>query len=146
MSALAGCQTMQSWLQTGEQDPTRPAPVTAVEASQRVSTNALERARAYAQGRADAERGGYVDEFEAAFEETSETAAEAEAQSQATLRTLKRRPAGNPLELVDPTVASARAALSDDLQNAYRASRSEEHTSELQSRPHLVCRLLLEKK
>src|SRR5690554_7356471 len=29
----------------------------------------------------------------------------------------------------------------------YRAAaRSEEHTSELQSRPHLVCRLLLEKK
>src|SRR3989442_9035185 len=30
----------------------------------------------------------------------------------------------------------------------FRASRprSEEHTSELQSRPHLVCRLLLEKK
>src|SRR5690554_8125841 len=27
-----------------------------------------------------------------------------------------------------------------------RNSRSEEHTSELQSRPHLVCRLLLEKK
>src|SRR5436305_11354290 len=27
-----------------------------------------------------------------------------------------------------------------------RAIRSEEHTSELQSRPHLVCRLLLEKK
>src|SRR3989442_9976323 len=27
-----------------------------------------------------------------------------------------------------------------------RRSRSEEHTSELQSRPHLVCRLLLEKK
>src|SRR3989442_4371399 len=26
------------------------------------------------------------------------------------------------------------------------SSRSEEHTSELQSRPHLVCRLLLEKK
>src|SRR5690554_6963194 len=26
------------------------------------------------------------------------------------------------------------------------ASRSEEHTSELQSRPHVVCRLLLEKK
>src|SRR6266498_4514601 len=26
------------------------------------------------------------------------------------------------------------------------AERSEEHTSELQSRPHLVCRLLLEKK
>src|SRR5690554_6977387 len=27
-----------------------------------------------------------------------------------------------------------------------RTKRSEEHTSELQSRPHLVCRLLLEKK
>src|SRR3989442_2161576 len=27
-----------------------------------------------------------------------------------------------------------------------RRARSEEHTSELQSRPHLVCRLLLEKK
>src|SRR5690554_7333295 len=27
-----------------------------------------------------------------------------------------------------------------------KVSRSEEHTSELQSRPHLVCRLLLEKK
>src|SRR5690554_2853661 len=27
-----------------------------------------------------------------------------------------------------------------------RLDRSEEHTSELQSRPHLVCRLLLEKK
>src|SRR5436305_10908039 len=28
----------------------------------------------------------------------------------------------------------------------FSSSRSEEHTSELQSRPHLVCRLLLEKK
>src|SRR6266498_4118103 len=28
----------------------------------------------------------------------------------------------------------------------HRVGRSEEHTSELQSRPHLVCRLLLEKK
>src|SRR5690554_7704027 len=28
----------------------------------------------------------------------------------------------------------------------WNALRSEEHTSELQSRPHLVCRLLLEKK
>src|SRR5687768_18200942 len=30
--------------------------------------------------------------------------------------------------------------------SAYAADRSEEHTSELQSRLHLVCRLLLEKK
>src|SRR5690554_3290863 len=28
----------------------------------------------------------------------------------------------------------------------FKSNRSEEHTSELQSRPHLVCRLLLEKK
>src|SRR3989442_8837067 len=28
----------------------------------------------------------------------------------------------------------------------HHSARSEEHTSELQSRPHLVCRLLLEKK
>src|SRR3989442_12413110 len=33
-----------------------------------------------------------------------------------------------------------------DLDGGASASRSEEHTSELQSRPHLVCRLLLEKK
>src|SRR5690554_7538521 len=30
--------------------------------------------------------------------------------------------------------------------SAVTVNRSEEHTSELQSRPHLVCRLLLEKK
>src|SRR3989442_8123299 len=30
--------------------------------------------------------------------------------------------------------------------NCHHNYRSEEHTSELQSRPHLVCRLLLEKK
>src|SRR3989442_8902560 len=30
--------------------------------------------------------------------------------------------------------------------SGYVLDRSEEHTSELQSRPHLVCRLLLEKK
>src|SRR5690554_7466572 len=33
-----------------------------------------------------------------------------------------------------------------EYRNAWGSSRSEEHTSELQSRPHLVCRLLLEKK
>src|SRR3989442_10182000 len=35
-----------------------------------------------------------------------------------------------------------------DEEDAFHAigERSEEHTSELQSRPHLVCRLLLEKK
>src|SRR5690625_5524806 len=34
----------------------------------------------------------------------------------------------------------------DFLIEAYKQFRSEEHTSELQSRGHLVCRLLLEKK
>src|SRR5690554_7694797 len=35
----------------------------------------------------------------------------------------------------------------DDIRSIdWRVTRSEEHTSELQSRPHLVCRLLLEKK
>src|SRR5690554_6989265 len=33
-----------------------------------------------------------------------------------------------------------------DIEAVERRLRSEEHTSELQSRPHLVCRLLLEKK
>ena len=32
------------------------------------------------------------------------------------------------------------------LATSFRVTRSEEHTSELQSRLHLVCRLLLEKK
>src|SRR5690625_5447710 len=34
----------------------------------------------------------------------------------------------------------------DDQRNDHQQTRSEEHTSELQSRGHLVCRLLLEKK
>src|SRR2546422_8582391 len=40
----------------------------------------------------------------------------------------------------------ATTASSDALETYDRAVRSEEHTSELQSRLHLVCRLLLEKK
>src|SRR5690554_7751296 len=43
-------------------------------------------------------------------------------------------------ELMDPR--QVRIALA----TAVIEGRSEEHTSELQSRPHLVCRLLLEKK
>src|SRR3989442_9143158 len=37
-------------------------------------------------------------------------------------------------------------AVRDEIDPRPVAARSEEHTSELQSRPHLVCRLLLEKK
>src|SRR5438105_15545126 len=39
-----------------------------------------------------------------------------------------------------------RAAYKGDVNHAPSVSRSEEHTSELQSRVDLVCRLLLEKK
>src|SRR3989442_5529432 len=38
------------------------------------------------------------------------------------------------------------ATFADGFGSALVLRRSEEHTSELQSRPHLVCRLLLEKK
>src|SRR5690349_23715651 len=50
-----------------------------------------------------------------------------------------------PMALVDVTTALARAAVTwEDLR--WLRDRSEEHTSELQSRRDLVCRLLLEKK
>src|SRR3989442_5182215 len=52
---------------------------------------------------------------------------------------------------VDARVVSERVGDASALKMVYAAwtkgsARSEEHTSELQSRPHLVCRLLLEKK
>src|SRR5690625_5369924 len=43
-------------------------------------------------------------------------------------------------------ISSALADLDTDDTRALEKTRSEEHTSELQSRGHLVCRLLLEKK
>src|SRR3989442_4831003 len=45
-----------------------------------------------------------------------------------------------------PTVILAVVAATRPSSAPQPARRSEEHTSELQSRPHLVCRLLLEKK
>src|SRR3989442_6499824 len=65
-----------------------------------------------------------------------------------------RRP---PRSTLFPYTTLFRSALQDAQGNVTRAARalgisratlyrSEEHTSELQSRPHLVCRLLLEKK
>src|SRR5205809_2004925 len=44
------------------------------------------------------------------------------------------------------TVCYRRLLFCNDLFFKYLLQRSEEHTSELQSRLHLVCRLLLEKK
>src|SRR3989442_10821204 len=55
---------------------------------------------------------------------------------------------GGPV-LVTPTVTGLNPPYNSTGLFAYVANgavRSEEHTSELQSRPHLVCRLLLEKK
>src|SRR5690625_5699156 len=53
-------------------------------------------------------------------------------------------------ELTGPTILAATPWLNTDIvpsvENAEEVVRSEEHTSELQSRGHLVCRLLLEKK
>src|SRR5690554_7596257 len=51
-----------------------------------------------------------------------------------------------------PSLAKSKTLKSPSMFNSqanlgfFSAVRSEEHTSELQSRPHLVCRLLLEKK
>src|SRR5690625_6094872 len=53
-------------------------------------------------------------------------------------------PCRSPLVCVPSPFASTLILL--DVINSYLLSRSEEHTSELQSRGHLVCRLLLEKK
>src|SRR3989442_15016701 len=56
---------------------------------------------------------------------------------------------GRPLRDQRRSVASAAVQLRQHLRQGrfgFHAVRSEEHTSELQSRPHLVCRLLLEKK
>src|SRR3989442_6668781 len=56
-------------------------------------------------------------------------------------RSLNRRPL---LKVLDRAKKTARAARPPARRRPH--DRSEEHTSELQSRPHLVCRLLLEKK
>src|SRR5690348_18214746 len=54
------------------------------------------------------------------------------------------RPASWPAPAIPPTAPSAERSASVTSRRA--ATRSEEHTSELQSPVHLVCRLLLEKK
>src|SRR5690606_41533731 len=53
------------------------------------------------------------------------------------------------LQMVDMMVGSLEERLAEkdiDIELTQAAKRSEEHTSELQSRENLVCRLLLEKK
>src|SRR5690554_7207209 len=67
------------------------------------------------------------------------------------VKLLRIRDNGFGIEKDDLALALSRHATSkittlDDLEAVGSLGRSEEHTSELQSRPHLVCRLLLEKK
>src|SRR5438445_4437938 len=50
------------------------------------------------------------------------------------------------LQQTAQAASPAQAAAPAGLHRAQRLERSEEHTSELQSRQYLVCRLLLEKK
>src|SRR5437870_6961042 len=60
-------------------------------------------------------------------------------------RLLSRRMTGGRLEVEEANARFYRAFEALDLAEMEKV-RSEEHTSELQSRGHLVCRLLLEKK
>src|SRR5690625_5716099 len=56
---------------------------------------------------------------------------------------------GLSLDFIGKALAHKKRATTEqylDSLSEYDADRSEEHTSELQSRGHLVCRLLLEKK
>src|SRR2546429_813284 len=53
-------------------------------------------------------------------------------------------PSGERIQVVLPPATTAGSV--DALARGERCGRSEDHTSELQSRLHLVCRLLLEKK
>src|SRR3712207_7479243 len=58
-----------------------------------------------------------------------------------------RHPRGHPLRVGAPARRAHRTGADDRPAGAVpAAARSEEHTSELQSRQYLVCRLLLEKK
>src|ERR1041385_8092928 len=51
-----------------------------------------------------------------------------------------------PHEVMNVLASQADRSAHDTVRDYWQAHRSEEHTSELQSRLHLVCRLLLEKK
>src|SRR2546429_3938166 len=61
-------------------------------------------------------------------------------------REITRLVSGVKLIETDPLLFEVPEGYTTTSDNPDSASRSEEHTSELQSRLHLVCRLLLEKK
>src|SRR5688572_31534394 len=66
------------------------------------------------------------------------------------METVRRLPHGNQTNQPRTRRSSSQTSLSNfdwrSLSGNMRISRSEEHTSELQSQSNLVCRLLLEKK
>src|SRR5207253_10725472 len=67
-------------------------------------------------------------------------------EAQYALATLYKEGSGVPKDPVAAAKLLGAAARSGNLEAQVEYARSEEHTSELQSRGHLVCRLLLEKK
>src|SRR5437762_9794382 len=58
----------------------------------------------------------------------------------------QRIPRDEMLDVVGRIARAVRVPVTADLESGYCTTRSEEHTSELQSPMYLVCRLLLEKK
>src|SRR5690554_7649891 len=58
----------------------------------------------------------------------------------------KATPADNAFSIMALSAVSSATPVKPTTASIRINNRSEEHTSELQSRPHLVCRLLLEKK
>src|SRR5438045_6919631 len=59
---------------------------------------------------------------------------------------VSRKRVGTQFELLDALAGSGCSVTQATVSRDIRETRSEEHTSELQSLRHLVCRLLLEKK
>src|SRR2546422_11494199 len=66
--------------------------------------------------------------------------------SEAVLRAIRLTPPDQPIDLILHTPGGLVLAAEQIAKALVERKRSEEHTSELQSRLHLVCRLLLEKK
>src|SRR5690554_7286073 len=73
--------------------------------------------------------------------------------SKRTINSYEERKSNIDTDLIERIYAEAKLllpdlkkTLEDTIEFHEQVIRSEEHTSELQSRPHLVCRLLLEKK
>src|SRR3989442_10099129 len=77
---------------------------------------------------------------------SASTGGSADAQSTTSVSTAPRRNRLAVAASAASTATGVRWSVGARPRSRRERSRSEEHTSELQSRPHLVCRLLLEKK